>query len=162
MLSRGTVGFAMAAAAALLVFALLPDRDLLPTDTPRTNRFEKGGAVSLGLVRRRGDIVTENPIEFLDGDRFRLLVSSPYDVGVPAEIVVFQGDKVFFPYPSSLNIAPGNQVGLPGSIRLTGDAPCAVCIVAGKELPARDDLSSEGIESLPESAVCITLVADSE
>jgi hypothetical protein len=151
----------VAAAALLLLFIMQ-----LPTGqekhAPHTIAT-KGGDLALSLVRLRSGAVCEDPDGFEEGDRFRLLITSPpEDRETPVEVVVYQGDDVFFPYPEGITVVSGNQQGIDGAFVLTGDMDAIVCVVAGDPLPSRGALVNTTPSMLPNNSVCRTLTSIEE
>jgi hypothetical protein len=148
------------AAAAVLLFVLhLPKEAEVP---PPSHIGTKGGELALSLVRLRDDVVREDPDRFQSGDRFRLLLTSPFGDSTQAEVVVFQGGEAFFPYSKGLNVESGNQVPLNGAFTLTGDEDAVVCVIADSpesRLPGRRELAANGFSALPKFSVCQTLFA---
>jgi hypothetical protein len=150
----------LVAAAALLLFVLNPP---IGTDIPPPSHIvTKGGELALSLVRLRDDTVRENPDRFQSGDRFRLLLTSPFTDNTLAEVVVFQGKETFFPYSEGLTIDLGNQVPVDGAFILTGDEDAVVCVIADSpksRLPSRRELAVKRFSALPPTSVCHTLFA---
>jgi hypothetical protein len=148
--SRTVIGLMAAAATVLLVL------NIFNTDpkTPPPRITTKGGDLALSMVRQRGETVDENPTQFEEGDRFRLLLTAPYEGDIPIEVVVFQGDEAFFPYPENLSAASGNQKGIDGAFTLFGDEDATICVIAEEPIPSRAALREMDAESLPENSVC--------
>jgi hypothetical protein len=145
-------------AAAGLLFVLLTVFTTAPT-IPTTGIATKGGDLAFSMVRLRGETEIENPTRFEEGDRFRLLLTTPYEEDVSAEVVVFQGEEAFFPYPESLIVEPGNHKGLDGAFTLSGSNDALVCVIAGNPIPSRETLQASGPSALPENSVCQKLEA---
>ena len=143
-------------AAAGLVFVLLTVFTAAPK-APTTGIAVKGGDFTFSLVRQRGGTTMENPTQFEDGDRFRLLITTPSAADVPVEVVVFQGDEAFFPYPEAIAAQPGNAKGLDGAFTLTGNRDALVCVIAGAPVPSRETLEESGPSALPKNSFCQTL-----
>jgi anti-sigma factor RsiW len=149
------VGLSAAAGLLLVLLTVFTPAPNAPTKGIAT----KGGDLAVSLVRLRGEVAMENPVQFEDGDRFRLLLTTPAEATVPVEVVVFQGGEAFFPYPDTLTVEPGNTKGLDGAFTLTGSDDACVCVIAGYPLPSRDTLRQTGPSALPENSICQTLEA---
>jgi hypothetical protein len=115
----------------------------------------KGGDFAMTLVRNRGGAISENPEKYLDGDLFSIQVTCPEAGRVSVDVVVFQGDEIFFPLKSG-RITCGNRISLPSGFKLSGQRETTVCVVVGK-LPPHYAIISNGMAALPESTVCSTL-----
>jgi hypothetical protein len=149
----------IAAAALLLLVLNLP---FGADNTPPSHIGTKGGELSLSLVRLRDNATREDPDRFQSGDRFRLSVTSPFNDNTPAEVVIFQGGRAFFPYSEGLVVNSGNQVPVDGAFTLTGDDDAVVCVIADSpesRLPGRRELAAKGFSTLPPTSVCQTLFA---
>jgi len=142
----------LSAAAGLLFVLLAAPPAALKAPSPVT--ATKGGDLAISLVRLRGHIETENPTGFEDGDRFRLLLTTPYEDDIPIEVVVFQGNEAFFPYPTPLTAPPGNHRGVDGAFTLSGSDDALVCVIAGESIPPRETLEAGGPSRLPQNSVC--------
>ena len=133
---------ACAAAAALLLWARGASH---PSDA---YDGVKGSDVSLRLVSERQGAL---PQAFADGERFKVEVTCPPQLGPALRLLIFQGDERFEPLPRPPDFACGNLVAWPGAFALDGDAPADVCVYWGDaEAPARQELG--------DAAVCARLV----
>lgn len=129
-------------------------------DFPREARIHyKGGELSLTVVRERDGVVTEQPEGYLAGDRFRILITAPRDLDTYYELVVFQGDNVYFPYNANPELKGGNRMPLPGAFGIDGTEPAIICLMVGDHLPKRHIVRRLGSEALPEGTVCVSLAA---
>ena len=146
----------LAAAAAAMLVLNLPIRTSVSVP-PARRIAAKGGALSLSIVRLRGDSALENPTQFDNRDRFHLLLTSPFEKEMPVKVVIFQDDEAFFPYLESLTVSPGNQRAIEGAFMLSGDKEAAVCVMVGPLLPTNRELEKAGLEALPETSVCRVL-----
>ena len=154
------IGLCLAAAAAAL-FVFVWQAPPSPSERP-ARIVTKGGELSLTVVRQRGLEISENPEKYREGDRFKLVLTTPYSDYETAEVVVFQGEEVFFPYPKDLRVAPGNKRSIPGAFELSGTHSSTVCVSVGATLPSRGEIIERGIEKLPEVTVCRTLESEDE
>ncbi len=151
----------LVAAAAVALFVLLLSKG--ESGPPPSHIVTKGGELALSLVRQRGESVRENPEQFESGDTFRLLVTSPFKDGTRIEVAVFQEGETSFPYPEGLAAEFGNQTALDGAFTLKGDDDAVICVLVDSpesRMPTRREIAAEGIASLPENSVCVTLTAE--
>lgn len=149
---------AVAVAASLLLVLLRPSVLPLP-GRPAAHPARlayKGGELALVLLRERDGRVVAEPDRYLDGDRFRLLVTCPPPGELPWEVVVFQGAEAFFPLPAGARLRCANRVALPGAFRLTGRQPATVCLTVGDRLPDRELLAGQGPATLPRAGTVCT------
>ncbi|MBN2341476.1 MAG: zf-HC2 domain-containing protein [Deltaproteobacteria bacterium] len=145
-----------AAAAALTIAVLFVGPTTTATSLPPASMGYKGGDLAIGLSRSRDGAVDETPTVFEDGDRFNVRVTCP-PTGVSVwDVVIFQGEDVFFPYDNREPLECGNLVPLRGAFSLSGDAPTVICVVVDEEI-SRDDIAHQGIHALPHSTVCTTV-----
>ncbi|MBN2801472.1 MAG: hypothetical protein JXR91_00105 [Deltaproteobacteria bacterium] len=156
--------YAMAGAVALLIvsIAVLVFKPTInrykTTETvqmPPSHISYKGGELALGIIRKRGDNLTQNPRGFIDGDKFAVNITCPPGLR-NALIVVFQDGKSYFPIKTEKPVTCENNHPLTGSFELAGSSDVTVCGVVD-ELPSKKLLSKEGIKALPESSVCLKL-----
>ncbi|MCK5796701.1 MAG: hypothetical protein KAI47_05940, partial [Deltaproteobacteria bacterium] len=119
----------------------------------------KGGEIAIVLVRDRKGIAQRNPTSYRSGDRFKVLVTSPprpaslnatgakatsHIPQRPAEVVVFQGGKIYLPLPRNADLPSGNGVPVAGAFSLDGADPVDVCVITsdGGALPSREMLQT--------------------
>lgn len=119
----------------------------------------KGGKMAVSLVRQRAGVTSHAPDTFLEEDRFRFYVTSPIDSAKPinAEVTVFQGNQIFFPYNRPVKIDGGNLKALPNALQFNGHAPVRICVSTGVDMPSRNRIRKKGPEALPDTTVCVTL-----
>jgi hypothetical protein len=137
---------------AVIMAAILPAR---MTDYPPQKVAYKGGELAMSLVRERGGITTEDPERFVDGDRFKVLLSCPPGQ-LAWDVAIFQGGEVFYPYEAGTTTC-GNATPLPGAFRLTGPGDVTVCVVVGEQQTQRNLLGSA--EMVGQDAVCMKVMA---
>jgi hypothetical protein len=144
--SRG--GAALAAAAlAGLAFVSLRDAERAGGPEHIGGRV-KGGEFAMQLV---SESEIRDPDTFAQGERFKVLVTSPPDHREPLRFLVFQAGQRFEPLAPA-RIRGGNLAVWPGAFALDGHAPAEVCMSWGSR--------SEGARTasdLGDSAVCKTL-----
>src|SRR5205807_2081430 len=109
---------ALAAAAALVVYVRAPGGT-------RT----KGGGIDFTLVREDGERIDGDAGVYRDGDRFMTLVTCPPDGDVSFELVVVDDAGTTSPLSPVPRFACGNEVPLPGALRLTGHGEETVCLI---------------------------------
>ncbi|MGD0526960.1 MAG: zf-HC2 domain-containing protein [Polyangiaceae bacterium] len=89
----------------------------------------KGDAIAFSLVREDGERVTGTAGVYRDGDRFKAVVTCPPGAGLALDVAVYDMAGVSFPLEPARELACGNDVPLPGALRLTGDTDEIVCLV---------------------------------
>ena len=155
--------FATVAAAAAMVVALLLPPSVFDGENEKTGHVAyRGGETALTIARERNGRVVENPEVYLSGDRFRLFATVAGKGEQVWDVVVFQGDEVFFPLTPVDAIGPGNNIPLAGAFRVDGEAAIEICLMVGERVPSRDVLRREGRKALLENAVCRTIESAKE
>lgn len=149
----------LAAAAALFLYVSIRPATQ-PDGAPPARFHVKGGDVAIELVRERHGVVTQNPVSFADGDRFKVMLTCPPSMTDMFEVFVIQGQDVSRPLAPLGAVACGNGVPLPGAFSLTGPLPSSVCVAWGKAAATEGRLGSKQVASLNGSAVCKTLAPD--
>ncbi len=119
-----------APALAGLLLAIVPER---PQASPawEAKTTWKGGELAISLVRERDGRTSADPTTFQDGDRFKVLLTTPVDVTWIVEIT--QEEEVFTPLGSG-EVTAQNLAPLAGAFALTGDAPATVCAVVDENV----------------------------
>lgn len=131
-------GGGLAAALAALLLFVLVRRDAPPDDN---NRFAsllhvKGaGDVSVTLVRERDGVITFDPSDVADGDRWKIQLTCAQGGAVWADIAVLQNGLTSHPL-SPQRLACGNEVVLPGAFRITGGG-AELCVALDDRPPPR-------------------------
>jgi hypothetical protein len=150
---------AMLAAAAVFVLVFWALRRKAPDETPdetmvAMNTRPKGGEVSFALVHETRGALPEGGATFLDGDRFKIVVTCPPDTHAHWDVAVYEGTDVSFPLAPTVDLACGNQVALPGAFRVTGRERMTVCLVWSEQGPVdRQALRLASPADLPQ-ALC--------
>ncbi len=160
-LSRPAIAASVALAAAallLIVFKWGLEAPMQVKERPSRIAF-KGGDFALMVVRERNGRVKENPTHFAPGDNFRLFVTHPLPDPLDWDLIIRQGNDVFFPFSFRPPLRRGNLVPIPQAFRLTGAVPVSICLVVGDQIPSRSELRENLQESLPKATVCIQLKA---
>ena len=145
---------AFAAGAAALLFAIIPHA--IRNDT---QNHVKGGDVALVLVRVSDQGKVDEPRTFAENDRFKALVTCEPGTDWFWDMVIFQGDRVYFPLPAGAQIHCGNRIPLAGAFVLTGAADVRVCTIYGDTLPNRQVWESQGLRALGKPSACVDLKA---
>lgn len=131
-------GGGLAAALAALLLFVLVRRDAPPDGD---NRFAsllhvKGaGDVSVTLVRERDGVITFDPADVADGDRWKIQLACARGGAVWADVAVVQNGLTSHPL-SPQRLACGNAVVLPGAFRITGGA-AELCVALDDRPPPR-------------------------
>lgn len=131
-------GAGLAAALAALLLFVLVRRDAPPDGD---NRFAallhvKGaGDVSVTLVRERDGVITFDPSDVADGDRWKIQLTCAQGGAVWADVAVLQNGLTSHPL-SPQRLACGNEVVLPGAFRITGGG-AELCVALDDRPPPR-------------------------
>jgi hypothetical protein len=154
----------VAAAGVVLVLSRAPSPEGRPGELAsgagETMAGVKGGHLGLELVRERGGVVAPAATTFLEGDRWKVLVTCPSGRVRFWEVVVRDGAATSFPFtlaPTS-PLACGNHVALPGALLISGPRPSDVCVVLGDAPPDRARvaaLDAAGLAAI--GGACVTL-----
>ncbi len=146
---------APAFAVALALLVLLPPEQ---GDIPGSRVAYKGGELAIALVRERAGTIQQDPASYIDGDRIKVLISTP-----PGEhswdLALFQSDEVFFPLQTGT--LQGRNRAPVGAFRLTGPGDATICALVGAP-PERALLQQQGPPALGEGAACLTLAQVAE
>ncbi|MCP4678585.1 MAG: hypothetical protein GY854_24350 [Deltaproteobacteria bacterium] len=149
---------ALLAAAALFVVILGVPFEKKRTGSIRPSRVAfKGGDLALMIARERNGLVMENPSRFAEGDSFRLFLTHPLSEPARWDVVVWQGEEIYFPFTDRPVIPSGNRVPVPGAFRLTESLPVNICLMIGDDIPSREALERDPTSALPEATVCVQL-----
>lgn len=130
-----------AALAALLLFVLIR-RDAPPDDNKRFASLlhvKGAGAVSVTLVRERDSVITFDPSDVADGDRWKIQLTCAQGGAVWADIAVLHNGLTSHPL-SPQRLACGNAVVLPGAFRITGVTTASsaeLCVALDDHPPPR-------------------------
>ncbi|MBW1871674.1 MAG: zf-HC2 domain-containing protein, partial [Deltaproteobacteria bacterium] len=92
-----TATASLAAAAILLIVLKFGWPDQLAGKLPPQKIAYKGGELTISLVRDRMGVIKHEPEAFMTGDRFKVLVTCPPGEELYWDLVVLQGDEIFFP-----------------------------------------------------------------
>ncbi|MCP4605059.1 MAG: hypothetical protein GY847_31805 [Proteobacteria bacterium] len=159
--SRPAIAASVAfAAAALLLIVFKWGLEEPKQYTIRPNRIAfKGGEFAMMIARERNGRVKENPTHFAPGDNFSLFVTHPLPEATNWDVVIWQGDDVFFPVSDRPPLPGGNLVPIPQAFRLTGFTPVTICLMIGDQIPNRSKLRQNLQKELPEATVCSQLKA---
>jgi hypothetical protein len=134
----GSLGYrALGLAATAAVLALLVVR--APRPVPRRAPSVKGADKSWIILRERDGAIEEDAERFVRGDRFKIELTCAAGQSLWWDVMVRQAGEVSFPLERAA-VSCGNREPLPGAFRLDSDAPATVCLVAGPEVPSRDEL----------------------
>ena len=149
---------ALAAAAVALLFVLfLPDaKQTERSRRPATIRI-KGGDLALSITRNREGLITEQPKTYKDGDLFKVRLTSSAIEPLFAELFVYQGDEIFFPYDDVIEIRSGNRISLPKAIELTGENAVQICVFISDSMPSRRTLRNMKLSSDIDHVACVSL-----
>jgi hypothetical protein len=140
-------GGMLAVAAALTLVVLRPAE--LPAARRRVHDGVKGGEVALVVVsEQRGEL----PAHFVDGERFKLLLTCPTWLRTRLHVSVFQAGQRYEPLPEVADFVCGNRVPWPGAFALDGDAPADVCVSWDEPEEGRERRTEPG--QLAPSVVC--------
>lgn len=167
-----TGALAVAALVLLLVRANQPTiqtAEPMVASLPGPRVAIKGGDVAIALIRERAGVVAHDPIQYVSGDRFKVVVTCPPDMDIRAEVVIEQAGERSFPLAtldaSASGLARfqcGNRVAIPGAFRLSGTATTHVCLAFSRATVIDRDALRRGAGTRfePEQAVCTVLRAD--
>lgn len=153
------IGLAVAAAAILLL-VLRPredERAALPTDVTAVKGL---GTVELDVVRNRAGITRDDVRTFIDGDRWKVVVTCSADPGRSVWVDVFVNEETGsgaadFPFAPQ-EIACGNAIVLQGAFEITGNEPNLVCVrVSSEGLPPQ--FKGRNGEPGDPGVACVTL-----
>jgi hypothetical protein len=148
-----------ATAAAFVLYGSM--RSATQPDGAPSSRFRvKGGEVAIELVRERRGVVSEGPVSFAEGDRFKVRLTCPPSMTDTFEVLVIQEQDVSRPLAPLGAVACGNGVPLAGAFSLTGSVPSSVCVAWGRAAALEGRLGNAQLASLHGSAVCTTLRPD--
>ena len=151
---RWALAPAAVAMAAVLLVLLLPDDPTRTTTLPPRRVAIKGGELALTLVRRRGEVITQDPRTFAAGDGFKVEVTCPPGQVLGWEVVVFQAGEATFPFSPAGPLICGNREPLAGAFSITDTSRADICLVVGA--PDRAALS-RGPGHLPPSSACVSV-----
>jgi hypothetical protein len=130
------LGAALGAAATILL--MVRDRH-----APAPYDGVKGSDVTLRLISDRQGA---EPRSFAAGERFKVEVSCPAQLGASLRLLIFQAGEVFEPLPAPARFACGNRAPWPGAFALDGSAAAEVCLVWGERPPrTRAELGTEAV-----------------
>jgi hypothetical protein len=157
------LGWAAAVSAALIIAAIFllvlkggPDKAKQYSIPPSRIEF-KGGELAMMLARERDGEVKENPTRFAEEDTFRLFVTHPFHGETKWDVVVWQGNEVYFPFPKRQPIPAGNLVPVPLAFRLTGSTSATICLMIGDSIPSQSELRQKMQKAMPPATVCSKL-----
>jgi hypothetical protein len=151
----------LATAAAALAGTLLM---LRPGDVARAPAYPsrvhiKGGELALSLVREHHGTIANDSSRFAAGDRWKLLLTCPPEMRLYVDLVVLQGEGMFFPLPPTRIDHCGNRIALPGAFTLDGSANASVCVMVSETAPPdRAAVQHARVRALPPLSVCQPLV----
>jgi hypothetical protein len=149
------------AAAAILLLVLRPhdESSVVPRRFDRT-AIKGVGMLEVGVVRNRGGITRDDVRTYVDGDRWKVIVTCSSDRSASVWVDVFvheaQGSaSADFPFAPQ-EIACGNAVPLAGAFELTGHEANLVCVrVSTEGMPPR--LAGRSGEPGDSHVACVTL-----
>jgi hypothetical protein len=155
------IGLAVAAAAILLL-VLGPragDHAVTPTDVTQVKGL---GTVEIDVVRNRGGVTRDDARTFIEGDRWKVIVTCAAEPGASVWVDVFvneeRGGVADHPFAPQ-EIACGNAVVLQGAFEITGTKPNLVCVrVSSEGLPPQ--LSGRNGEPGDPGVACVTLTPE--
>jgi hypothetical protein len=133
--SFGYRALGVAATAALLALVL----GRLPSPGPRRVPLVKGADKSWIILRERDGAIEEDAERFAKGDRFKIELTCAAGESLWWDVMVRQAGDVSFPLERSA-LSCGNREPLPGAFRLDREAPATICLLAGAQVPSRDQL----------------------
>jgi hypothetical protein len=133
--SLGYRALGLAATAALLALVVVR----LPRPAPRRAPSVKGADRSWIILRERDGAIEEDAERFATGDRFKIELTCAAGESLWWDVIVRQAGDVSFPLARGA-LSCGNREPLPGAFRLDREAPATICLVAGAEVPSRDEL----------------------
>lgn len=153
------IGLAVAAAAILLVVLRPRDREhaALPADVTAVKGL---GTVELDVVRNRANVTRDDVRTFIDGDRWKVIVTCAADPGRSVWVDVFVTEE-HGPGPADAPLAPqeiacGNAVVLQGAFEITGNKPNHVCVRVSADGPPTQLPGRNGEPGEP-GVACVTL-----
>lgn len=148
-----------AALAALLLFVLVrrgaPGGEAVPVGS--LLHVKGAGAVSIILVRERDGVITFDPSDVADGDRWKIQLTCAQGGAVWADLAVLHNGLTSHPL-SPQRLACGNAVVLPGAFRITGvtnASSAELCVALDDHPPPR----TRWRRNDRTGAVCRTLAA---
>ena len=100
----------------------------------------KGGPdVIVNLVRERAGVIRTDVRTYAPGDRWKVVVTCPPQLGTWLDIAVVDAGAVDYPMAPA-RVTCGNQVVVPGAFTITGDRPNRICArIAPDAPPERGD-----------------------
>jgi hypothetical protein len=117
-------GLALAAAAILLLVI----RPREPQQEGVT-RIKGVGEVMIDVVRERNGTIRQDVRTFIEGDRWKVVVTCPPQHSATFEVSIQEAGKTTLDTPiPKTQLACGNRVVLPGAFRITGHETNAVCV----------------------------------
>jgi hypothetical protein len=152
------IGLGLAAAAVLLL--VLRPRDTESPSATDVTQVKGVGTVELDVVRERGGVVRDDVRTFVDGDRWKVLVTCATARGTSVWVDVFVVEEhgsapADFPFAPQ-EIACGNAIPIAGAFAITGSVPNLVCVrVSTEGMPPR--LSGRNGEPGDPNVACVTL-----
>jgi hypothetical protein len=142
---------ALAAAAAILLVLLRRPSAVDEANTGevaiRVPGVKGGPDVIVNLVRERAGTIRTDVRTYAPGDRWKVVVTCPPDLGTWLDVAVVDGATVDYPLAPA-HVACGNQVVVPGAFSITGDRPNQICVRIAPDTPP--DRGSPG-------TACVTL-----
>jgi hypothetical protein len=127
---------AAVAAAALLLLLVRPQGGAGVAEPTARVRVKGAGVVSLGLVRDRDGVVSFDPPEVADRDRWKVQLTCAPGGGAWVDVLVYQrGEPVAVALPPQ-RFACGNDIVIPGAFRITGGAATICARLAPDQLTA--------------------------
>jgi hypothetical protein len=138
---RWTAALATAAAALAGTLLVLRPGDVARAPARPSRMHIKGGELALSLMREHHGTIANDSSRFAPGDRWKLLLTCPPEMQPYVDLVVLQGDDVFFPLPPTRIDHCGNRIALPGAFT-----------------PDRAAVQHANARALPPLSVCQSLV----
>jgi hypothetical protein len=113
----------------------------------------KGGDVAVELVRERDGSIAWEPVSFVPGDRFKVMVTCAPPLQVHADIVVLQSDGPAYPGQPTV-VGCGNRIAVPPAFRITGPGAATVCVgLDATGPPSRAALAAGDAAPVPHACV---------
>ena len=113
---------ALAAVAALLVL-------LRPRDPEGVTHIKGLGEVQIEVVRERAGTIRDDVRSFAPGDRWKVVVTCPFDHSVSLDVIVREEGATRADHPlAPMRAICGNRIVIPGAFTVTGDKTNRVCV----------------------------------